>query len=102
MHSASALRTNIGGFFLPKAATDAQSSDLWPERRGMSHEETLADRAGVDRINSRTRRQRSANSARQMKPGAKLPVRLFSAPSTRGGKKPPRPPAAPTRPVTLP
>src|SRR5689334_22894057 len=49
-----------------------------------------------------TARHPVAKTARRMKPQVKLPVCCLSCPSTSGGKNPPNPPAAPTRPVALP
>src|SRR6516164_7051749 len=51
-----------------------------------------------DVVVQHTTRQPRLNSASRINPQVNAPVVCLIRPSTRGGKKPPRPPAAPTSP----
>src|ERR1035437_4537982 len=70
-------------------------------RLHLSHAERVGKGFVFARLTNKIKHKKlKAQSIRN--PGENVPVRSLTTPSTRGGKNPPKPPAAPTSPVTLP
>src|ERR1041384_5887993 len=83
----------------------ARRRDSWTAKTGETSRERSCNHSGTGRYSfffHATARQIAANTASNRKPQVKAPVVCFTPPTINGGKNPPRPPAAPTKPVTLP